>query len=185
MNNQPRSHRSRCPAFDRIIERRGTHATKWDMTAKLSGITADRRDPDVGGGYGFRRACGGDRGPDGQNRRARRARLLRLQRELGRGARPIGWRAGMALSIKPEWVSPTPGIVSGLGLILQALSVPGDEVVVFPAGLSCVSQDHPRQRPADPRRATGAAAGPLRDGPRGARRDADAAHQSGVFLQPA
>ena len=32
----------------------------------------------------------------------------------------------------PSWVSQTPGIVSGLGLILQALSAPGDEVVVFP-----------------------------------------------------
>jgi cysteine-S-conjugate beta-lyase len=36
------------------------------------------------------------------------------------------------LSIDPEWVSPTPGVVSGLGLILQAVSLPGDEVVVFP-----------------------------------------------------
>ena len=26
--------------FDRIIERRGTHASKWDNMAKLSGITA-------------------------------------------------------------------------------------------------------------------------------------------------
>jgi len=29
-------------------------------------------------------------------------------------------------------VSPTPGVVSGLGLVLQAMSEPGDEVVVFP-----------------------------------------------------
>jgi cystathionine beta-lyase len=36
------------------------------------------------------------------------------------------------LKLDPEWVSPTPGIVSGLGLILQAVSAPGDEVVVFP-----------------------------------------------------
>jgi cystathionine beta-lyase len=36
------------------------------------------------------------------------------------------------LKIEPSWVSPTPGIVSGLGLILQAVSSPGDEVVVFP-----------------------------------------------------
>jgi cystathionine beta-lyase len=36
------------------------------------------------------------------------------------------------LSIDPGWVSPTPGVVSGLGLILQAVSEPGDEVVVFP-----------------------------------------------------
>ena len=26
--------------FDRVIERRGTHASKWDNIAKLSGITA-------------------------------------------------------------------------------------------------------------------------------------------------
>ena len=36
------------------------------------------------------------------------------------------------LQVDPAWVSPTPGIVSGLGLILQAVSAPGDEVVVFP-----------------------------------------------------
>ena len=29
-------------------------------------------------------------------------------------------------------MSATPGIVAGLGLILQAVSEPGDEVVVFP-----------------------------------------------------
>ena len=26
--------------FDRVIERRGTHASKWDMMARLSGIEA-------------------------------------------------------------------------------------------------------------------------------------------------
>jgi cystathionine beta-lyase len=36
------------------------------------------------------------------------------------------------LTIDPAWVSPTPGIVSGLGLILQAVTEPGDEVVLFP-----------------------------------------------------
>jgi cystathionine beta-lyase len=36
------------------------------------------------------------------------------------------------LALQPGWVSPTPGIVAGLGLILQATTAPGDEVVVFP-----------------------------------------------------
>ena len=36
------------------------------------------------------------------------------------------------LRVDPAWVSATPGVVSGLGLILQAVSAPGDEVVVFP-----------------------------------------------------
>ena len=38
----------------------------------------------------------------------------------------------MVCGSDPTWVTPTPGIVSGLGLILQAVSEPGDEVVVFP-----------------------------------------------------
>ena len=50
------------------------------------------------------------------------------------------WAAALAdwmarrhgLRVDPAWVSPTPGVVSGLGLILQAVSAPGDEVVVFP-----------------------------------------------------
>jgi cysteine-S-conjugate beta-lyase len=36
------------------------------------------------------------------------------------------------LLVDPSWVSATPGIVSGLDLILQAVSSSGDEVVVFP-----------------------------------------------------
>jgi cystathionine beta-lyase len=50
------------------------------------------------------------------------------------------WAAALAdwlarrhgVSIDPAWVSATPGVVAGLGLILQAVSVSGDEVVLFP-----------------------------------------------------
>jgi cystathionine beta-lyase len=41
-------------------------------------------------------------------------------------ARRHGWQ------LDPAWVSPAPGVVSGLGLVLQAVTEPGDEVVVFP-----------------------------------------------------
>ena len=45
----------------------------------------------------------------------------------------VDWMARRhGVKIDPAWVSPTPGIVSGLGLILQAVSAPDDEVVVFP-----------------------------------------------------
>ena len=50
----------------------------------------------------------------------------------GRQRSPNGWRAGTIFAIDPAWVSPTPGVVSGLGLILQAVTEVGDEVVVFP-----------------------------------------------------
>jgi cystathionine beta-lyase len=116
--------------FDRVIDRRGTHATKWDMTAKLSGITAADAIPmwvadmDFAAPPGVTQALAAtvDRGVHG------------YYADTGSWAEALtDWLAlRHGLSIKPEWVSPTPGVVSGLGLILQAVSEPGDDVVVFP-----------------------------------------------------
>ena len=116
--------------FDRVIERRGTHATKWDMTAKLSGITAADAIPmwvadmDFAAPPGVTQALAAtvDRGVHG------------YYADTGSWAEALtDWMAlRHGVSIKPEWVSQTPGVVSGLGLILQAVSAPGDDVVVFP-----------------------------------------------------
>jgi cysteine-S-conjugate beta-lyase len=116
--------------FDRVIERRGTHATKWDMMAKLSGITAADgipmwvADMDFAAPPGVTEALTAvvERGVHG------------YYADNGSWAEALaGWLARRhGLSIDPQWVSPTPGVVSGLGLILQAVSEPGDEVVVFP-----------------------------------------------------
>jgi cysteine-S-conjugate beta-lyase len=116
--------------FDRVIERRGTHATKWDMMAKLSGIKAADgipmwvADMDFAAPPGVTQALAAvvERGVHG------------YYADDGSWAKALAdWMARRhGLSIDPEWVSPTPGVVSGLGLILQAVSVPGDEVVVFP-----------------------------------------------------
>ena len=118
------------PDFDRVIERRGTHATKWDMMAKLSGIKAADgipmwvADMDFAAPPGVTAALAAvvERGVHG------------YYADTGSWAEALaGWLARRhGLSIDPEWVSPTPGVVSGLGLILQAVSEPGDEVVVFP-----------------------------------------------------
>ena len=116
--------------FDRVIDRRGTHASKWDMMAKFSGITAADgipmwvADMDFAAPPGVTEALSADRHP-------RRPWLLCRYRQLGgRACRMDGAPARPA--IDPAWVSPTPGVVSGLGLILQAVTEPGDEVVVFP-----------------------------------------------------
>src|SRR5262245_35060455 len=116
--------------FDRVIERRGTHASKWDMLARLSGIEAPDAIPmwvadmDFAAPPGVTEALAAD-----------------LERAThGYYADTGSWAAALAewmarrhsLRVDPAWVSPTPGIVSGLGLILQAVSAPGDEVVVFP-----------------------------------------------------
>lgn len=116
--------------FDRVIDRRGTHATKWDNMAKLSGITA----PDA---IAMWVADMDFAAPPGVTA----ALTAEVERAThGYYADTGTWAAALAdwmarrhgLKIDPAWVSPTPGIVSGLGLILQAVSAPGDEVVVFP-----------------------------------------------------
>jgi cystathionine beta-lyase len=116
--------------FDRVIERRGTHATKWDMIAKLSGITAPDAIPMWVADMDFA-------GPSG----VAEALAAEVQRAVhGYYADTGSWSEALAqwmqrrhgLKVDPAWVSPTPGIVSGLGLILQAVTDPGDEVVVFP-----------------------------------------------------
>jgi cystathionine beta-lyase len=116
--------------FDRVINRRGTHASKWDNMARLSGITSPDAIPMWVADMDFA-------APPGVT--------AALTEEVQRGthgyyANTGSWASALAdwlvlrhdLRIDPAWVSPTPGIVSGLGLILQAVSAPGDEVVVFP-----------------------------------------------------
>ncbi len=116
--------------FNRVVNRRGTHASKWDMMAKLSGITAPDAIPMWVADMDFP---------------APPAVTAALQEEVTRGVHGYyadtgTWAEALAawykrrhdFVIDPAWVSPTPGIVSGLGLILQAVTEPGDEVVVFP-----------------------------------------------------
>jgi cystathionine beta-lyase len=116
--------------FDRVIERRNTHAAKWDNIARLSGIEA----PDA---IAMWVADMDFAAPPGVTA----ALTAEIERAThGYYADTGSWAAALAdwmarrhgLHVDPGWVSPTPGIVSGLGLILQAVSAPGDDVVVFP-----------------------------------------------------
>src|ERR1700712_4412149 len=116
--------------FDRVIDRRGTHASKWDAMAQLSGIKAADAIPMWVADMDFA-------APPGVTEI--------LAAEVARGVHGYyadtgSWAAALAdwmarrhnLVIDPAWVSQTPGVVSGLGLILQALTEVGDEVVLFP-----------------------------------------------------
>lgn len=116
--------------FDRVIKRRGTHASKWDNMAKLSGITAPDGIPMWVADMDFA-------APPGVT--------AALQEMVERGVHGYyadtgSWAEALAawlirrhdLTIDPAWVTPTPGVVSGLGLVLQAVTEPGDEVVLFP-----------------------------------------------------
>ena len=118
--------------FDRVIERRGTHSTKWDMIAKLSGISAPDAIPMWVADMDFA-------APPGV--------AAALREEIDRGTHGYyadtgSWAGALAdwlgkrhsFKIDPAWVSQTPGLVSAMGLILQATTEPGDEVVVFTPG---------------------------------------------------
>lgn len=116
--------------FDRVIERRGTHASKWDNIAKLSGITAADAIPMWVADMDFAAPPGVTAALKAEVERA----VHGYYADTGSWAWACtDWLAKRhALKVDPAWVSPTPGIVSGLGLMLQAVSAPGDEVVVFP-----------------------------------------------------
>ena len=116
--------------FDRVIERRGTHASKWDMMARLSGLDAPDAIPMWVADMDFAAPPG-----------VTAALTAEVERAVhGYYANTGTWSVALAewmarrhgVRLDPAWVSPTPGVVSGLGLILQAVSAPGDEVVVFP-----------------------------------------------------
>jgi cysteine-S-conjugate beta-lyase len=116
--------------FDRVIERRGTHASKWDMMARLSGIDAPDAIPMWVADMEFAAPPGVTEALAAETKRATHGYYANTG---SWAAALVEWMARRhGLKLDPDWVSPTPGIVSGLGLILQAMSAPGDEVVVFP-----------------------------------------------------
>src|ERR1043166_3747881 len=116
--------------FDRVIARRGTHASKWDLIARYSGIDA----PDAIPMWVADMDCAAPPGVTEALAAETRLAVHGYYGDTGSWAQALaGWFARRHdWKIDPAWVSPTPGVVSGLGLILQATSEPGDEVVVFP-----------------------------------------------------
>ena len=118
--------------FDRVIDRRGTHAAKWDLMAQLSGIDPKDGIPMWVADMDFA-------APPGVTA-ALRSEIERATH--GYYGPAASWSAALkdwlakrhGLEIDTAWVSQTPGIVSALGLILQAVTAPGDEVVIFTPG---------------------------------------------------
>ncbi|MEZ5815540.1 MAG: MalY/PatB family protein [Hyphomicrobiaceae bacterium] len=116
--------------FDRIIPRRGTHSSKWDNMAKYAGITAPDGIPMWVADMDFRAPPGVTEALREEVERGTHGYYADTGSWAEACAAWVGKRHG--LKIEPGWVTPTPGIVSGIGLILQAMSEPGDEVAIFP-----------------------------------------------------
>jgi len=116
--------------FDRFIERRGTHATKWDNMDRLTGTELPDAIPMWVADMDFAAPPGVTAALTAEIERATHGYYA----DTGTWAAAlVDWMARRHdLNVEPSWVSPTPGVVSGLGNILQAVSKPGDEVVVFP-----------------------------------------------------
>ncbi len=124
--------------FDRVIDRRNTMSAKWD---RIEGGTLYKADV-APSGPGARDAI--PMWIADMDFAAPPAVKEVLLAEVNRSTHGYystndSWRAACAdwqarrhgFPIDPDWVSTTPGIVSGLGLILQAVSEPGDDVIVF------------------------------------------------------
>jgi len=106
--------------FDRVIERRGTHSSKWDNMARLSGIAAPDAIPMWVADMDFAAPPGVTEALTAETGRA----VHGYYADTGSWAAALAeWMAHRhGLRVDRDWISPTPGIVSGLGLILQALS---------------------------------------------------------------
>lgn len=124
--------------FDRVIDRRNTHSAKWD---RIEGGTL----------YKAGQLPSGQSVNDAipmwiadMDFEAPPAVKQVLAAEVERSTHGyydtnLDWRQACAdwlqrrhhFAVDPNWISTTPGIVSALGLILQAFSEPGDEVIVF------------------------------------------------------
>jgi cysteine-S-conjugate beta-lyase len=119
--------------FNRVINRRGSQAAKWDMAEKLSGITSGDVIPMWVADMDFA-------APPGVTA-ALRADIDRATHGYY-GDPASGWANALKdwlarrhnHKIEAGWVSQVPGIVPGLGLFLQALTAPGDEIMFFTPG---------------------------------------------------
>ena len=81
--------------FDRVIERRGTHASKWDNMARLSGIEAPDAIPMWVADMDFAAPPGVTEALAAENRRAVHGYYADTG-TLGAPRLRTGWRVGMA-----------------------------------------------------------------------------------------
>jgi cysteine-S-conjugate beta-lyase len=115
--------------FDQIIDRRGTHAVKWDQMQARYGVSPDDGLAMWVADMDFRPpAC----------------IQAALQRMLDHGIYgyasndaeylpAIGWwmQARHGWTVEPDWITTTHGLVNGTGLCVHTWTQPGDGVVLF------------------------------------------------------
>lgn len=115
--------------FDEQIDRRGTHASKWDNMEKFSGVSADDGIAMWVADMDFRAAdCIQD---------AIRAKtengIYGYFGDFSEYHAAINWwmENRHDWSVDPSWIFTTHGLCNGLGLLLQTFTEPGDRVALF------------------------------------------------------
>lgn len=115
--------------FDKVIDRRNTHSSKWDALGVATGATADDAIAMWVADMDFQVPIEVTKALDEEIKRGMH----------GYYTNDITWRTTMSNWLNrhhnwqpdPNWIIPTPGIVSALGMILQAVSEKDDSVIVF------------------------------------------------------
>jgi cystathionine beta-lyase len=115
--------------FDEIIDRRDTHALKWDMMQPLYGVSPDDGIAMWVADMDFR--------PPPSVTEALRAEVAHgvhgyFGDDRAYKAAITGWMASRhGWEIDPATIATTHGVVAGLALCLQAFTEPGDGVILF------------------------------------------------------
>ncbi|MBT9384035.1 pyridoxal phosphate-dependent aminotransferase [Pseudooceanicola sp. CBS1P-1] len=115
--------------FDEIIDRRGTHSSKWDMMEKLYGLSPEDGLPMWVADMDFR--------PPHSVQQALEAYAAEgvfgyFGDERDYLASVCWWsETRHGWTIDPEWIFSTHGLVNGTGLCVEAFTAPGDGVVLF------------------------------------------------------
>ena len=116
------------PDFDTIIDRRGTHSSKWDMMERTYGVPAETglamwvADMDFAAPHCVSAALQkmvdhGIYGYFGDDAAYKAAVIWWMENRHG-------W------TVSPEWIFSTHGLVNGTAMCLDAFSAPGDGVVI-------------------------------------------------------
>ncbi|WP_424933948.1 MalY/PatB family protein [Amaricoccus macauensis] len=115
--------------FDEVIDRRGTHSSKWDTIEQGFGVSPDD-------GLAMWVADMDFRAPPAVNEALHELAAHGVHGYYGDDASYTAAIAGWMKRrhdwhVEPEWIATAHGIVAGLAVCLQAFSQPGEGVVLF------------------------------------------------------
>lgn len=115
--------------FDKIIERRGTHCSKWDMMEATYGVPAD-------GGIAMWVADMDFAPPVSVQRAVERMAAHGIYGYFGDDRsylEAIGWwmKERHGWDVEPSWIFTTHGLVNGTSMCIDTFTQPGDGVVLM------------------------------------------------------